>query len=138
MKHKPHSAGTRHRSECHFTNPRPDLLYMGEIREFIRASKWIFAKTMRKTPHEYTLRKDARAGGREETFERFVLHIRKHGYSGKFGKTTYKYFDVDGWQYWTMGCPLYVPPPNEDRGTILINRALLPGQPGTQRKMFGE
>jgi hypothetical protein len=30
---------------------------------------------------------------------------------------TYTYLDIDGWHYWTMGCPLHQ--------TILINRAKL-------------
>ena len=135
------SAGTRHRDLRHFTHPPVSTLSrltMAEIRKFIRESKWIFAKTMRRTPHEYTLRRDARAAEREQMFERFVMHIRAHGYKGMFGKTQYMYFKVDEWEYWTMGCPLYVPPPNEDRGTILINRAQLPGSPGTQRNIWGE
>jgi len=39
------------------------------------------------------------------------------GYHQKWGKTTYTYLDIDGWQYWTMGAPL-------DK-TILINRAAI-------------
>jgi hypothetical protein len=67
------------------------------------------------TPHEYTQRKNAKD---EAIFERVVMYIRHHGYKGRFGKTTYTYFDIDGWQYGTMGSPL--------RATILINRAKLP------------
>jgi hypothetical protein len=85
-----------------------------EIRHFIAASRWKFAKSMPETPHEYTKRDEAPD---EAAFERFVMHIRTAGYKGKFGKTTYRYFDVDGWQYWTMGAPL-------DK-TILINRAIV-------------
>ena len=84
-----------------------------EIRQFIATSQWTFAKTMPQTPHEYTLRRHAPD---EAAFEHFVMHIRAAGYTAKFGHTTYSYFDVDEWQYWTMGEPL-------DR-TILINRAL--------------
>jgi hypothetical protein len=67
-----------------------------------------------KTPHEYTLRRDAKD---EALFERVVMHIRQVGYQQKWGKTTYTYLDLDIWQYWTMGSPL--------DETILINRAIL-------------
>jgi hypothetical protein len=83
-----------------------------EVRSFIQQSTGIFAKRMLLTPHEYTLRKNARD---EATFERFVMHIRHHGYRQKFSKSWYTYFDVDGWQYWTLGYPL--------ENNILINRA---------------
>jgi hypothetical protein len=86
-----------------------------ELRSFVANSRWKFAKTMPKTPHYYTLRDESPD---EATFVHFVLHIRQHGYKAKFGKTTYSYFDLDGWQYWTMGSPL--------PATILINRAKLP------------
>jgi hypothetical protein len=88
---------------------------MDELRAFVQHSTWTFAKSMPTTPHEYTLRKNAPD---ETLFERVVMHIRHHGYKGRFGKTTYTYFDIDGWQYWTMGSPLPI--------TILINRAKLP------------
>jgi hypothetical protein len=88
-----------------------------ELREFVRKSPWKFAKTMPQTPHEYTLRAKAPD---EKLFEKVVLYIRQEGYKGEYGKTTYTYFDIDGWQYWTMGAPL--------RQTILINRAKLMGQ----------
>jgi hypothetical protein len=87
---------------------------MDELRSFVQESKWIFAKSMPQTPHEYTLRRDAKD---ESLFERVVMHIRQVGYRQKWGKTTYTYLDIDGWQYWTMGSPL-------DQ-TILINRAKL-------------
>ena len=53
-------------------------------------------------------------------FERFVMHIRRHGYKQRFGKSTYTYMDwpVDGvvHQFWTMGAPLDI--------SIIINRAV--------------
>jgi hypothetical protein len=93
-----------------------------EIQDFIHNSSWKFAKTMAKTPHWYTLRKYARD---EAMFERFVLHIRGHGYKQKFGKTWYTYFNVGNWQYWTLGCPL--------EQTILINRAQIVPDPTLAR-----
>jgi hypothetical protein len=87
---------------------------MDELRSFMRESTWTFAKTMPQTPHEYTLWRDAKD---EALFERVVMHIRQVGYQQKWGKTTYTYLDIDGWQYWTMGSPL-------DQ-TRLINRAVI-------------
>jgi hypothetical protein len=89
---------------------------MDELRSFVRESKWTFAKSMPQTPHEYTLRRDAKD---EALFERVVIHIRQVGYQQKWGNSTYTYLDIDGWQYWTMGSPL-------DQ-TILINRAAILG-----------
>jgi len=85
-----------------------------EIKLFIANSSWVFAKSMPETPHEYTARRKAKDVA---MFERFVLHIRKHGYRKKFGKYAYTYLDLDGWQYWTMGWPV--------RQTVIINRAKL-------------
>lgn len=79
---------------------------------FVATSRWKFAKTMAHIPHEYTLRKNAAS---DALFAEAVQFIRDHGYSGWFGRTEYRYYDVDGWKYWTMGFP--VPE------TILINRA---------------
>jgi hypothetical protein len=87
---------------------------MDELRSFVKESKRMFAKSMPQTPHEYTLRRDARD---EALFERVVIYVRQVGYHQKWGKTTYIYLDIDGWQYWTMGAPL-------DK-TILINRAAI-------------
>jgi hypothetical protein len=85
------------------------------LRAFVEQSIWTFAKTMPKNAHEYTLRKKAKD---EALFERVVMHIRARGYRKNFNGRGYLYFDLDGWQYWTMGSPL--------SATILINRATLP------------
>ena len=89
-----------------------------QLREFVRTSAWQFAKTMPATPHEYTLRQNAPDRKR---FEEVVLYIRQEGYKAKYGKTTYTYLDIDGWQYWTMGAPLNHP--SGEWCTVLINRA---------------
>jgi hypothetical protein len=66
-----------------------------EITSFIEGNTWTFAKTLAHIPHSYVVRKKARD---ETEFERFVMHIRKNGYRGKFGKNYFTYFDwpVDG------------------------------------------
>jgi hypothetical protein len=89
-------------------------------RPFIAKSKWIFARTMPETPHEYVLRRDCYANGYEAEFVQMVKLIREHGYRGRFRKPpgrpiTLTYMNVDDHRYWSMGAP--VPE------TILINRA---------------
>lgn len=73
------------------------------LRAFVQVSSWKVAKSMPQTPHEYTLRRDAKDA---DLFERVVIHIRQVGHHKKWGKTTYTYLDIDGWQYWTIGAPL--------------------------------
>jgi hypothetical protein len=94
-----------------------------ELREFVRTSAWIFAKTMPQQPHEYTLRAKAPD---ERLFMRFVLYIRQVGYEANYGSSTYTYLDIDGWKYWTMGVPLGPIGEYDSKiHTILINRAKL-------------
>jgi hypothetical protein len=84
-------------------------------RLFIAKSKWIFAKTMPETPHEYVLRRNCYAAGYEHEFVRMVELIREHGYRGRFHKTRLTYMNIDDHRYWSMGAPI--------PETILINRA---------------
>jgi hypothetical protein len=85
-----------------------------QIRSFIEANYWKLGKNMKPQPHEYCLKESCTD---PEMFERFVMHIRRHGYEQRFWKKTYLYYDIDGHQYWTMGSPLHK--------TILINRAVI-------------
>jgi len=87
----------------------------GEIREYIKSVRWVYAKTMPRHPHEYTLR-NWRIDKIDE-FNRFILFIREQGYDEYFYKKKMRYYNIDGYKYWTMGSPL--------EETILINRARL-------------
>lgn len=80
------------------------------LREFIDSTQWTFAKTMPEWPHEYLVRKNVD----EDLFVRLVLHIRAHGYEGKFYRKSITYYDDRGMVYWTMGEPL--------EETTIINR----------------
>lgn len=80
-----------------------------DIKEYIEKVKW---QTAKDGSHQYTVRKWAPE--LVGTFEKFVMHIRNNGYDGYFFKTKYKYFDMDGFKYWSMGAPLNI--------TIIINR----------------
>ena len=83
-----------------------------EILDFIHTAQWRFAKTMPQCPHEYVVREWW--PDQEQVFERLVMLIREHGYDAQFAGRTYRYLDIDGWQYWTMGAPL--------EETTIINR----------------
>jgi len=82
-----------------------------DLRAFIAAAPWKFARTMPTNPHWYTVRGQTP----EDQFEAVVTYIRANGSKKTFGKTVYIYLDLDGFSYWTMGAPL-------DK-TIIINRA---------------
>ena len=82
------------------------------IREFIYGEKWTFAKTMPEWPHEYIVRNKVD----QDRFEGLVNHIREYGEVGRFYHKSLKYFEEDGWLYWTMGAPV--------KETIIINRCL--------------
>ena len=56
-----------------------------DIAAFIEANEWKFAKTMARIPHAYCLKERCTD---PDMFERFVMHIRRHGYEGKFFKKT--------------------------------------------------
>ena len=79
--------------------------------ETLNSHPFQFAKSMPKIPHWYTLRKN----WDDDEFDSVVYYIREYGYNKIWGRTTYRYFDANGYHYWTMGSPI-----NE---TILINRA---------------
>jgi len=83
------------------------------IRKYIAKVEWINAKTYTTAPHEYVL-KTAKPE-LESDFISFVKFIRSNGYDEKFWNKTYRYFDIDGYQYWAMDDVI--------EKTVLINRA---------------
>ena len=84
-----------------------------EIRTFIDAHEWTFAKTMPQIPHWYTLKRKAKS---EEDFAAFVQEMRFRGFARQFGSKSFTYLDLDGWTYWTMGAPI--------EETILIQQVM--------------
>jgi hypothetical protein len=87
--------------------PEEDAKYppmsLDEMRAFIAANQWTFAKTMPECPHYYVVVERALS-----SFDclRFVAQIRRTGYAHKFYSATMKYLDVDEWYYWSMGWPI--------------------------------
>ena len=82
-----------------------------ELREFVDSASWVFARTYAATwPHEYIVRDRVD----ERLFVSLVVHIRTHGYEGRFYRRTITYFDDGDQVYWTMGAPV--------AQTVIVNR----------------
>jgi hypothetical protein len=73
-----------------------------DLRAFVDAETWTFAKTMPTWPHEYLVRERVD----ERLFERLVVRIRTHGREGRFYARVLTYYEEAGLVYWTMGAPL--------------------------------
>lgn len=74
------------------------------LRTFVAARRWQFASSMPGNPHWYTVRKWCPED--EATFEEFVRLLREHGDDETFEGRPYRYIDLDGFHYWTMGAPI--------------------------------
>jgi len=90
-----------------------------EARVYIASVRWQFAKTMPQWPHEYTVR--AWLPDLEHRFFAFGELIRQKGEIKPWPREAaspryhHTYFEIDGWEYWTMGAPV--------EETTVINRA---------------
>jgi len=87
-----------------------------EVNLHLLNAQFRFAKSMPEIPHWYTLRET----WNDQAFVEVAKYIRQHGRSERFGNKTYIYYYLNGYKYWTMGCPLHNCPKT---GTILINKA---------------
>jgi len=87
------------------------LLKSPDIDTLLKNAKFVFAKSMPKLPHHYTLRETWDSN----TFDYVVQKIRELGVPERFFKKTYIYYYANGYKYWTMGNPVCE--------TKLINRA---------------
>lgn len=88
-----------------------------ELREWVKCKEDGFtnASTYEDTaPHEYLLRKELDDHKDMEKFEAFVKLIRQEGYVDYFYDKEFRYYEVGGKKYWTMGEPV--------KATTLINR----------------
>jgi len=91
-----------------------DGLSHEEVRRFLEARRWHFAKSMPDNPHSYCLRREAADEG---MFEAVVEHLREHGSPYPWWGNVYDQYVAGDHAYWTMGKP--------PRETILINRKTL-------------
>jgi hypothetical protein len=100
-----------------------------DARAYIAKVRRQFAKTMPQWPHEYTVR--TWRPDLEREFVEFAMLIRRAGVVKAWPRDAarpryhHAYFELDGWDYWTMGSP--VPE------TTVINRARLIHEPTAGR-----
>jgi hypothetical protein len=95
----------------------PDLLAA------IARTRWIFAKTMARTPHWYV----RRGACDDADFCRLFDAIQKSGSVERFGAREYRYlYAGDGFKYWTMTDDL--------RKSVVINRAEVKAPPGSRTR----
>jgi hypothetical protein len=87
------------------------------LTQFVQDATFVVAKTMPTNPHEYTVRGKT---SEETAFVRFVELLREYGWDGKFGGRKYRYLDVNGYSYWTMGAAINTPAGAPY--TIILNR----------------
>lgn len=93
------------------------MIALDRLRAFIQQATWVFAKTMAHIPHEYTNKFWYPHGHPvRNDFDWFVTTIRTFGYDRLFGKRLFRYLDVDGLRYWTMGAAV--------EETFILNRAV--------------
>ncbi len=81
-----------------------------EVREWLDAQKFKFAKTSPNNPHSYIVRRNVDS----RMFELVVLHIREHGYQQKWWRAEYTQYRAGDHHYWTMGGTL--------ESTVILNR----------------
>jgi hypothetical protein len=89
-----------------------------ELQDWMSSVRWIYARSMPKHPHEYTLKREQD----EELFERVVRTIWDHGYDRSYLRRPWRSLNVGDYFVWvhTEPKPL-MPVPLED--TVLVNRA---------------
>jgi hypothetical protein len=74
-------------------------LFSPELRHFVDASTWRYAKTYAATwPHEYVVCNDVNAA----MILALARHIFDHGTDGRFYGQIRKYYHEDGKVYWSM------------------------------------
>jgi hypothetical protein len=103
----------------HCAGVQPPYLTDEELQEWKTSVQWIYAKSVPKHPHEYTLKREQD----EELFERVVRTVWDHGYDRSYLRRPWRSLDVGDHFIWVHTLPEHrMPAPLED--TVLINRAL--------------
>lgn len=85
-----------------------------ELTAYVTHNRWTFAKTMASIPHEWLIKEKSTS---PDTFTKLAVAITMFGKDRTFYNKTYRYLELDGWEYWHMT--------THDRATFawLINRA---------------
>jgi hypothetical protein len=104
---------------CDLKRHRADLEQLTPER-FVAESGWRLATTMLDSPHQYTVRDLSNSDAHRTTamghaeFECFARLTLDQGTPHRWGARTYTYYELEGWQYWTMGLA--------PEATTIINR----------------
>lgn len=103
-------------------------LSKNEVDQLLLEAKWKWAtsKEYKSLPHAYTLSEN----WDRKVFESVVAYIREYGYKKQFFKTYYIYYQIEDFEYWTMGAPM--------SETILINKARISNQYGAVANQYAE
>lgn len=84
------------------------------VQKTLQVWNWIYAKTLPKNPHYYSLRKDL---GDDELYLKIATHIRYFGTINIFQGQVYRSLTLGNYSYWTCPCDI------ENKDVDLINRA---------------
>lgn len=85
-----------------------------ELQQILESADYVFAYTMLRYPHWYTLRDTWTS---DAAFEKAVKGISRYGKKRLWHGRPFIYFDAGKYTYWTMG--------GKACETMLINRALI-------------
>jgi SWIM zinc finger len=102
------------------TSVEPPYLTDSELREWMNRSRWIYAKSMPRHPHEYCLKREQD----EELFERVVRTIWDRGYDRSYLRRPWRTLDLEAHYIWIHTQPSSPRQPAPLADTILVNRAL--------------
>jgi hypothetical protein len=69
-----------------------------EFQEFANNVDWTFAKSIPNWPHFYVVEEEL---GNPGSYAAARTFIRDHGYDGHFFDLVVRYYDVNGWTYWS-------------------------------------
>ena len=99
----------------------PRLLTIEEVQEWMESVHWIYAKSMPKHPHFYTLKRDQAP----RRFEAVVFTIWETGYDRWYLRRPWRSLDVGEYFVWVHTKPTGSDAPAPLQATILVNRAVL-------------
>ena len=89
----------------------PSVPFNDDLRRFVDATRWTFAKTYAATwPHEYIVKTPENAA----MLLALARHISEHGVEGRFYSQVRKYHHENGKVYWSMD--------DSPESTTLVNR----------------
>ena len=70
-----------------------------EVRDALLSKRWKRTTTFKTYPHAYSLEREWED---KELFRKVWRFIRKNGEARVFYRRVYRYYEIDGWEYWAM------------------------------------